>query len=675
MAICLPTASAGAVGLRGDIRVAVVGPLSGPRAVWGELLTSAVLRHQYPGIVWELHDDRGDVGLARERALQIVADGGYRAVIGHFNSLGAAAALPVYRSAGIPVLLPLSTASGLLAGAGGGALRWCAEDRGQLAVLARAAQCRGVRELAVTDDGSANGTHLADEACGQAALPLPLRRMPAGEPPEARGALLVCGTHAGAAAAANRLQAAGFRGTFYFTDDCAVPQFADLLNKTARPAFVARLAGGAARQVEESFAALTGALIADPALAGAELISMVRTHAGVPFTLDGDLDQANAEGAGHGWEVVPVDELLAGFTVHRAPARRVLEADSLVIGTGIIGVATAAAIAELGCQVTMIGPGPGAPSATRHSGGLIRAYDPDPRMRELAIRSYRLLWGHPDERVRGYGFRRTGLLVLLNPSDLDEAARGVGELRAAGIEAYLISRAEIRERWRDITVDDVAGAVWEPGGGYTTSLAAASAFRARALRLGADTWYGRVTGVSPHGRGILAETQWGPVTARIAVVATGSGVPDLRNRGGVTIGPSARVKRIRYGYFDAVGRRLPAVADLVTGMWGRPNIEGESYLTGRPSDEWDVSPSGGDSLTHEEISYIRSGAIRRWPWLADADYLGGRFGADLYGGDGPMLGLVCADLPVVAAGVFSGGGVKSAPAAGEEVAAAVRAFL
>jgi glycine/D-amino acid oxidase-like deaminating enzyme len=671
----LPVTSAGAVGRRSDTRVAVVGPFGGPRAAWGELLTSAVRRFQTPGVAWELHDDRGNVDLARECALQIVADGGYRAVIGHFNSLGAAAALPIYRSAGIPVLLPLSTGSGLLAGGGGGALRWCAEDRGQLAALAQAAQCRGVPELQATDDGSANGGHLAAAACGLAGLTLPVRRLPAGGPPEALGALMVCGTYTGAAAAANRLHAAGFRGTFFFTDDCAVPQFADLLDETARPAFVARLAGGAARQVEESFAALTGALVADPALTGVELISMVRIHAGLPFTPDGDPDRVGPGDPGHGWEVVPVDELRAGFALHRAPARRVPEADCLVIGTGIIGVATAATIAELGCQVATIGPGPSAPSATRHSGGLIRAYDPDPRVRKLAIRSYRLLWGNPDERIRSYGFRRTGSLVLLNPSDLEEAARGVGELRAAGIDAHLISPAEIRERWRDIAVDDVAGAVWEPGGGYTASLAAASAFRARALRLGTESWYGWVVGVSPHEQGVRAETEWGPVTARTAVIATGSSVPDLRTRSGAAIGPSARVKRIRYGYFDARGRRLPAVADLVTGMWGRPNVEGESYLTGRPVDEWDVPPSGGDSLTPEEIGYIRSGAIRRWPWLADADYLGGRFGTDLYGGDGPMLGSVCADLPIVTAGVFSGSGVRSAPAVAEVVAAAVRALL
>src|SRR5439155_14370714 len=106
--------------------------------------------------------------------------------------------------------------------------------------------------------------------------------------PPAAGPVLVCGMHHGAAAAAFRLRANGFRGDLLFADDCAVPEFGELLGANGYPAFVARLAGGAARHVEESFAALSGALIADPALTGAELLDLVRAHAGQRFTPSGD---------------------------------------------------------------------------------------------------------------------------------------------------------------------------------------------------------------------------------------------------------------------------------------------------------------------------------------------------------------------------------------------------
>lgn len=662
---------AGAVGWREDVRVAVVGPFSGPRAAWGELLSRAVRRYATPGIAWDMHDDLGDTACAEQRAREVIADGRYRAVIGHFNSYGARAALPHYRRAGIPVLLPLSTGTGLLDGGGGGALRWCADDHGQVVALAAAAHRLGVGELLVTDDGSAYGAALAADFLGLAG-PVRVRRLSAESDVPCAGAIAVCGTHVGAAATAARLRAAGFGGVLYFPDDCAVPEFAELVAGHDGPALVARLAGGAVRHVEEAFAALTGALTADPAARGADLLATVRAHAGLRFTGDGDPERADP---GAGWEIVGLDEIRSGPSPLVARAGGGPDVDSLVIGTGIIGSASAAAIAELGCRVALIGPGPDGPSATRHSGGLIRAYDPDPRLRQLAVHSFRLLWGHPAEHTRGYGFRRTGSLVLLRQSDLDEAARGVAELVAAGLDAELIGQRDLRDRWPDLAVDDVAGAVWEPGGGYTASLATASAYRAHALRLGALGWQGRVLGVRPHANGVRVETDAGSVTARTAVVATGSGIPDLRNRNGSSIGPMARVKRIRYGWFDARGRRLPIMADLVTGMWGRPNLHGESFLTGRPVDEWDVPPSGGDALTPEQVDYIRSGAARRWPWLADAGYLGGRFGADLYGQTGPAIGAMCGDLPVVAAGVFSGAGVKSAPAAAELAAQTVRALL
>lgn len=647
--------SGGAVGLRSDIRIAVVGPFSGPRAAWGGLLLDAVRRHRFPGFVWETLDDVGDADLARRVATRIVEDGGYRAVIGHFNSLGAAAALPLYRAAGLPLLLPLSTATGLLSDGRGGALRWCAEDRDQLRTLAAQAP-----RVWVTDDGSANGSHLSRELLGMTGAVLD-------DPGRCPGPVVVCGTHHGAAKTGLSLRAAGYRGRLLFTDDCAVPEFAELLGDDPG-ARVVRLAGGAVACVEEAFAALTGALIADPHRSGPSLLDLVCVHSGVPLTESGD----PAPGA-RGWELVGVDALRGAHELAGAPANGTPELDTLVVGAGIVGCATAAALAGAGRRVALIGLGPDAPSATRNSGGLVRAYEPDEAVRELAIRSFRLLWQRPESRP--YGFRRTGSLVLLGPGDIAEAERGVAHLRDGGLAAELLDAAEIRRRWPDFAVDDVAAAVWEPGGGYTTTLATANAYRADAVRRGVLAWYGRVHGVRPGPAGVVAETVWGPVHAGTVVVATGSSIPDLRNRAGAAIGPAARVKRIRYGWFDRGGRVLPVVSDLVTGMWGRPNLDGDSFLTGRPVDEWDVPASGGDALTAGQVDYIRTGAASRWPWLASADYLGGRFGADLYGDGGPLHGAVCADLPVVAAGVFSGGGVKAAPAAAAQVATTIRGML
>src|SRR4029077_7817263 len=107
------------------VKVAVVGPLSGPRAALGRLLVDAAAALPHSRVSWSLFDDQGDRGCAAARAKDGCDDGGFAAVIGHFNSLGAHAALPLYRSAGLPVLLPLATAPGLPDGGSQLVVRFC----------------------------------------------------------------------------------------------------------------------------------------------------------------------------------------------------------------------------------------------------------------------------------------------------------------------------------------------------------------------------------------------------------------------------------------------------------------------------------------------------------------------------------------------------------------------
>ncbi len=108
----------------------------------------------------------------------------------------------------------------------------------------------------------------------------------------------MCGTYQGAATHAVAVRAAGYRGHLLFTHDCAVPEFADLLGHDP-DAQVAQLKGGAVACVEEAFAALTGALVADPHSAGPDLLHLVRAHSGIPLSAGGDPVSA-------GWELVDV---------------------------------------------------------------------------------------------------------------------------------------------------------------------------------------------------------------------------------------------------------------------------------------------------------------------------------------------------------------------------------
>ncbi|GAA2466327.1 FAD-dependent oxidoreductase [Streptomyces macrosporus] len=671
----------------GSVRVAVVGPFSGRRAAWGGPLRDAMARHAAPALRWEPFDDVGDADEGPRRAREITADGGYAAVVGHFNSAGAQAALPLYRRAGLPVLLPLATRPGLLDGADGWALRWCPDDHGQLRALARAAHRLGRRRLLVAHDGSDYGRALAESFASLPAPPLPVAPLPAlpapptvprrGGGPALDGAtaVAVCGTHFGVAAVARELRGAGFDGLLLATDDCAVEEFADLAGPAARGMLVARLSGGAPGRVEAAFAALATALARDPAARGARLLAAVRAASGTAFTPAGE--PVFPDGGTGGWEVVPV---AVPDDRPRPPSPPPAGGgadffDVAVVGAGVVGSAAAAALAEAGASVVLVDAGAAVPPATHWSGGLVRAYDPDPAVRALAIRSHRLLWGLPAERTEAYGFRRTGSLVLLGPGDLEEARRGIDELRAGGVEAELLTADDVAARWPGLDARHTAGAVWEPGAGHADPRRAVAVHRDGARRHGASVRDGcAVRDIAPCPGGAVLTTDRGPLTARAVVVAAGSGTPALLDRlAPAGSAPASFVtRRIRYGHF-AGGHPSPAVVDLVTGVWGRPapEVADGALLAGRPVDEWGHEPRGGDRLTEDQAAYIRAGAARVWPWLAEAPCLGGRHGTDLYGEGGPLLGPVPGRIRTVVAARWSGGGFKTAPAAAEYIAHAV----
>ncbi|MBT2441029.1 FAD-dependent oxidoreductase [Streptomyces sp. ISL-36] len=773
-------------------RGAVVGPFSGPRAAWGEHLERAA--ELYGAVSWELYDDRGEATTARQIAEAVVAEGRHALVIGHFNSAGARAALPVYRAAGLPVLLPLATTPGLLDDSAGTILRWCPDDRAQAVDLLAAVRAAGHTRVAVTHDGSAYGKHLAHlvraarhpreerspvlpsgpvvsdgstpatgavpvpaalapvpgsrSASASASVPVrasePVRESvpaapaavsasapgheavgagtvdggsrelvdrarpqlldgPGPEPVDRPGAgaageftaVVVCGTHVGAARVGREWRAAGFSGAFYFTDDCAVDEFAALLAEPAAPAastgaaggaHVARMRGGPEAQVTAAFEAATAALAEDPNRRGRSLLAAVRAHADRGFTALGEPVPGSV-----GWDLVPVPPAPAPASAPASSSRahephgtshgtsHGRAYDVIVVGAGVVGAATASVLARRGARVALVAPMDGGTDhATAWSGGLVRSFEADPYLRGLALRSHRLAWG-PAALIPGpYGFVATGSLVLCGDADLEQAEKGVAELNGAGVPAELLEPDALSDRFPGLSVAGVTAAVWEPEAGYADPPRTARVYRDRALANGARLLPARVRElVAPPGADrvrVLLEPG-GPVEAHAVVLAAGSGTGEIAGHR-LSGSDAGRTKSIRYGFFhhpDTAG--LPTVVDMVTGVWGRPQLSGEAaggYMAGRPVDEWDVPPGGEDSLTDEHVAYIREGAAVRWPWLADpaTRFLGGRRGVDLYTPHSrPHLGRERAGSRIVLATGWSGAGFKTAPAAAELAAA------
>lgn len=89
--------------------IGVVGPFSGPRSCYGDLLANTVLKSDYaPYFEYIFKDDQADPRVSKIIAKELI-EANVQGVIGHFNSKSAVAAAEIYPSS-IPVALPASTA-------------------------------------------------------------------------------------------------------------------------------------------------------------------------------------------------------------------------------------------------------------------------------------------------------------------------------------------------------------------------------------------------------------------------------------------------------------------------------------------------------------------------------------------------------------------------------------
>lgn len=282
-------------------RIALVGPVSGQRAAWGQLLLAAAT--EMCGTVRaDVFDDTGDAAHARRCAERIVRGARHAAVVGHFNSSGARAALPVYHRVTLPCLLPLATAPGLTSnghGAGALALRWCPDDDAQAFALAVALTSRGHAQAGVIHDGTDYGMRLARCLRARGLTPVDAEAVARSRRPPS--AVVVAGLHYQSAALACQLRnTAGYNGQLAFTDDCAVPEFCHLGGPAVQGALLAVLPRGAGAYVREAVAAVAGVLASEPTLRGRTLVRAIRHRSPTAFDDDGNA-------VGRSWHVVQLD--------------------------------------------------------------------------------------------------------------------------------------------------------------------------------------------------------------------------------------------------------------------------------------------------------------------------------------------------------------------------------
>jgi glycine/D-amino acid oxidase-like deaminating enzyme len=327
-----------------------------------------------------------------------------------------------------------------------------------------------------------------------------------------------------------------------------------------------------------------------------------------------------------------------------------------VTGGGLAGSLLAWRLAQRpGIEVDLLtGPG-GVTDATAASGGAVRAYDPLPGQRELAIASLaellasRVLRQWADYRQTGFAYLRDAAADLAaEVAEVERVLPGSAELTTP---AEVFPAEDGRPGW---TGDGPEAAVRERRAGYISPAALRNAVIADlAGRQGA-----RVLET------VLDTTTTMGARYDVVVLAAGAWTARLLHALGM---PAAayRTRFILYAVYEAGTWRPPGFADERTGLYGRPTADG-GLLLGVPTTEWDVPP-GATPATGSRPDRAPQLAAACFPLLKLGQARQRVGAADCYC-DPPVLA-----LRAVAPGWFtftggSGGAVKSALAASERAA-------
>ena len=273
--------------------------------------------------------------------------------------------------------------------------------------------------------------------------------------------------------------------------------------------------------------------------------------------------------------------------------------DVVIVGAGIVGSSIALELARRGLQVLVVEKEAVGGGSTGASSACIRqGYG-----REEAIRLARdglKAW----ERWREHAeipvgtpaarFRRTGAFYLM--SDPEKLRAQAARMRSCGVPIEEWSRADAAARYPAWDLTGIAGAIFEPEGGYVDQpdLAAKNAMDAARAR-GASLHIDRVTGIERTGSRVagVALARAGRVSCGCVINAAGPWSFLINRMAGVSVPlRPLRHRTILVPLGEPAPRDIPMVADLPGRIYFRSEPTQGGVLVGSLDEERDGEPIG-----------------------------------------------------------------------------------
>ena len=342
-----------------------------------------------------------------------------------------------------------------------------------------------------------------------------------------------------------------------------------------------------------------------------------------------------------------------------------MNAELLIVGAGINGLALAVHAARLGMDVLVLEGGSiGGERSTQRSGALVRSHYADLGSAELAweglqrFERFAEIYGGPA------GFTRTGFAYV--PEAGEDLADRVGDLREIGIDTRLVDRGELKSIDPAIALTDADHVAYEPRSGYASPQLTCATLAAAARRAGARIEEHRaVAQLTGEGARLTDGTA---VEAERTVLAAGAASAPLAATVGVSLAilPTA----VRLVVFARRTAGHLTVIDAPNGIYLRPDGR-SATLVGRRT--WADEPleDASSALPEVDVAFVddtRERLVRRLPAMASSVVRSTRAGMLDMTPDGlPLVGPTARERLWLSCG-WSGTGFKTAPAAGDALA-------
>jgi sarcosine oxidase subunit beta len=350
-------------------------------------------------------------------------------------------------------------------------------------------------------------------------------------------------------------------------------------------------------------------------------------------------------------------------------------ADVIVVGGGIIGLASAYYLERSGADVTVLEKSSiGAGNTGRANGG-IRAQFTSPVSTALSKESIDV-WESFEERFGvDIHYRRPGYLFLARePGTAERFAENVRRQNELGVGSRRVTPEEAKELCPGLHHEEFVGGAYCPTDGIADPHLALQGFSAAANDAGADvrTNTAVVDVVRDRSGGVTGvETESESLTADYVVNAAGAWAKQVGRMAGVDLPVTPkRRKLLVVDPEKPVGEDVPFTIDSDLGVHFRPEREG-SAVAGGHFDEVDPEKDPDDFSTTTSIDWAAE-VIERG--AAVADYFGPETGvtrgwAGLYAVTPDHHPIVEETVPgFVNAVGFSGHGFMQSPATGQIVA-------